>query len=228
MASASSRVLMVGWEAEMTQYGSADLLRNAAVQDVVVASSPDPLNPTTAKALVTALAAPSSVSGTTIIGNVGGITTRPSATFNRPNDTTAYAVGDLVANSTTAGSVVPMAFSVGRLPSAGGMLRRVRLRKSGTGIVNAQFRIHLYSASPTPSNGDNGAWLTDQSAAYVGAFDITVDKVFTDGAAGNGIPLVGNEINFTSQTYYGLIEARAAYVPSAQETFEVLFEDLQN
>jgi hypothetical protein len=37
----------------------------------------------------------------------------PSASFTRPNNTTAYASGQLVANSTTAGSVAPMAFVLG-------------------------------------------------------------------------------------------------------------------
>src|SRR5688572_29350805 len=35
-----------------------------------------------------------------------------SATFNRPADTTAYSIGDLVANNTAAGSVTPLSFTV--------------------------------------------------------------------------------------------------------------------
>lgn len=98
-------------------------------------------------------------------GQVGGLTIRPSASFVRPADTTAYAVGDLVANNTSAGSVTPMSFTVGRDADSGGMIRRIRLRKTGTSVSNALFRLHLYSASPTPSNGDNGAWLTNQAAS---------------------------------------------------------------
>jgi len=160
---------------------------------------------------------------------VGGHTARVSTSFTRPADTIAYASGDLVANSTTAGSVVPMTFAIGRnAGTLGGMIRRIRLRKTGTSTTNAQFRLHLYSSSPTPSNGDNGAWLTDQAANYVGAIDVTCDKVFTDGAAGNGVPVVGSEINFTAATYYGLLEARAGYTPASGETFNVLLEVIQN
>jgi hypothetical protein len=36
-----------------------------------------------------------------------------SASFTRPNDTTAFEANALVANSTTAGSVVPLAVQVG-------------------------------------------------------------------------------------------------------------------
>lgn len=162
------------------------------------------------------------------LGEVGGNTARVSVSFTRPSDTTAYASGDLAANSTTAGSVVPMSFAISRAAGKGGMVRRARLRKTGTSITNASFRLHLYSASPTVSNGDNGAWLTDQSANYVGSIDITCDKAFTDGAAGNGVPNVGSEINFTSDTYYGLLEARAAYTPGSAEQFTLELEMVRN
>lgn len=161
----------------------------------------------------------------------GGIIARPTATFNRPNDTTAYASGDLVANSTTAGSVAAMQFSVARAAAGSGMIRRARIRKTGTGITNASFRLHLYNAAPTASNGDNGAWLTSGSADYVGAFDVTVDRAFTDGAAGNGVPVSGSEVNFklsSGLVLFGLLEARGAYTPASGETFLVELEVIQN
>ena len=54
-----------------------------------------------------------------------------TASFTRPADTTAYASGDLVANSTTAGSVIPMTFVI-RPENRGSMIRRARIKKSGT------------------------------------------------------------------------------------------------
>lgn len=49
-------------------------------------------------------------------GQVGGTTPRVTQTFTRLDEATsgAYAIGDLIANSTTAASVVPITFSVGR------------------------------------------------------------------------------------------------------------------
>lgn len=166
--------------------------------------------------------------GTNALGRVGGFNALVIANFTRPADTTAYAVGDLVANSTTAGSVSPMTFTMSRSAGLGGMLRRVRLRKSNTSITNANFRVHFYSVSPTVSNGDNGAWLTNQVANYVGAVDVTCDRVFTDGASGNGVPNIGNEMNFTADTYYALVEARAAYTPGNAEVFTLELEVLRN
>lgn len=166
--------------------------------------------------------------GENFIGTIGGVTARPVVSFTRPANTTAYASGSLVANSTTAASVTPLQWTVSRATGKGGMVRRVRVRKTGTTITNASFRIHLYTASPAASNGDGGAWLTNQAINYVGSLDVTLDKAFTDGAAGNGTPSVGSEINFTSDTYYGLVEARAAYVPASAETFTIELELQQN
>lgn len=158
-----------------------------------------------------------------------------SANFTRPADTTAYASGDLVANSTTAGSVTPLSWALARTgqQSAAGMIRRARIRKTGTGVTNASFRVHLYRASPTPANGDNGAWSTNKAADYLGALDATVDRAFTDGAAGNGLPVNGSEISFdlsatSGRTLYGLLEARSAYTPTSAEVFTVDIELLQD
>jgi hypothetical protein len=97
----------------------------------------------------------------------------PSASFTRPNDTTAYAVGDLVANATTAGAVLPLQIGLGnQFPNGMTRLTRARLVKSGTGVANASFRVHLYETPPTPANGDNGAWSTDQAAHWLGNIDI--------------------------------------------------------
>jgi hypothetical protein len=164
------------------------------------------------------------------IGAVGGATTNPSANFTRPTDTTPYASGDLVANNVTAGSVTPLSWTVARVAAGSGMVRRARVKKSGTTVTNAQFRLHLYAASPTVTNGDNGVWLSTQSS-YLGSFDVTVDKVFSDAAEGNGAPLIGSEVNFalaSGQTIYGLLEARAAYTPANAEVFTVELEVLQN
>jgi hypothetical protein len=155
----------------------------------------------------------------------------PSASFARPNDTTAYAAGDLVANSTTAGSVVPMQIPLGnQFPNGMTRLNRVRLIKSGTGVANATFRVHLYESSPTPANGDNGAWSTDQAAHWLGSIDIAAMLAFTDGAAGTGAAPAGGEmfLKLAGKTVYALIAALGAYTPAANETFTLILEDVAN
>lgn len=151
-----------------------------------------------------------------------------STSFTRPADTTAYASGDLVANSTTAGSVAPMSWGVTSESGGPGMVRRCRIIKSGTGTTSAAFRLHLYNASPTVANGDNGAWSSNKAANYLGYMDVSAMTAFTDGAMGAGAPAVGYEMNFdldvTTYVLYGLLEARGAYTPASAEVFTVALE----
>lgn len=185
-------------------------------------------------AQITSLTAPVLGAGELHVGQVGGHAATPSANFTRPADTTAYASGDLVANSVTAGSVTPLSWTAARVAAGSGCVRRARLKKSGTTVTNASFRLHLYAASPTLTNGDNGAWLSTQST-YMGAIDLdmsgTSGRVFSDAAEVVGVPVVGSEITFSlgsGQTIYGLLEARAAYTPANAEVFTCELEVFQN
>jgi hypothetical protein len=146
-----------------------------------------------------------------------------SASVTRPADTTAYASGDLVANSTTAGSVVALTFAGLNIPNGPAQIRRVRLAKSGTSITNAAFRVHLFSVlAITAANGDNGALSVNKAANYLGSVDVTVGQAFTDGAFGSAT----TEINAATATgsLFGLIEARGAYTPASAEVFTVTLE----
>lgn len=155
----------------------------------------------------------------------------PQASFTRPGNTTAYASGQLVANSTTAAAVVPLAFTVGGNAMPGMMrLTRVRLFKSGTSATNAAFRAHVYGASPTVANGDGGVWSTSQAAAYLGAIDVPSLKAFTDGCSDIGASAAGSELMLrlaAGNVFYALLEARGAYTPIANEQFTLTLESLE-
>ena len=156
----------------------------------------------------------------------------PTATFTRPGDTTAYASGDLVANSTTAGSVVAPVFTVSRSAVATGQefrIDRIKIAKSTVTTTNASFRIHLFKVAPvTVANGDNAAFSTTGVAGYLGFFDITALQAFTDGAAGF-IATGANAITIdTTSTIACLVEARGAYAPGNAEVFTLTLEVVQN
>ena len=154
----------------------------------------------------------------------------PSATFTRPANTTAYAVGSLVANSVTPGSVVPMTFTLGNAFGQGQLrLTRARLFKSGNNITNATFRIHVYEALPVVTNGDGGAWLSTQAAHWIGNIDVSSMLPFADGAAGTGSCPAGSEIflkTAAGSTLYVLLMALGAYTPASAEQFTVVLEEL--
>lgn len=157
----------------------------------------------------------------------------PSATFTRPGDTTPYTIGDLVANNTTAASVVPLTFSLTNSFGTGAFrLTRARLIKTSIVPTNANFRLHLYAASPTPViNGDNGAWSTPGAANWLGNIDVTTMLAFSDGCAGTGSAAAGSELYIklaAGSTVYGLLEAKAAYTPTSAEVFTVVLEELDS
>jgi hypothetical protein len=183
--------------------------------------------------------------GSAIIGQVGINQTTPGTTngvvvnaqppvlytgntTTRPADTLVYAAGDLLANSTTAGSVTYPTIQVSRAVDQTATLLRMRLRKSGTVFTQGIFRVHLYNAQPTVSNGDNGVWLTNNVANYVGAFDITMTRAFTDGSIGIGNSSEGASLQcvpVSGQNYlFYLIEVRAAYTPISGEVFTPMIE----
>jgi hypothetical protein len=149
--------------------------------------------------------------------------TAASAVFTRPNNTTAYSSGQTVADSTTAGSCHPLIFLI---PTANFKLQRVGMVKSGSGNTNAQFRLHLYSNAPTLANGDGATWSTTQSA-YLGDIDVDMSiRAFTDNAQGFGLFATSDvpaylALNPSTLTIYGVLEARGAYTPLANEIFTV-------
>jgi hypothetical protein len=146
-------------------------------------------------------------------------------------------VGDLIANSGTAGSVTPMQFTVARAVDKAFSIRRLRLKKTGTSLTGASFRLHLFRSSPVVTVGDNGVFangnvLACNEANYMGYFDITMDRQFSDMAKGFGVPNVGSEITgdpFTgTQLIYGLLEARGTYTPANSEVFTAVLEAFQD
>jgi hypothetical protein len=154
----------------------------------------------------------------------------PLQSFTRPANTTAYAVGALVANSTTAAAVVPMTFQLGNMFGQGQLrLTRARLFKSGSTIANASFRIHVYEALPVVSNGDGGAWLSTMAAHWIGNIDVTSMLAFSDGAAGTGSCPAGSEIflkTAAGSQLFCLLMALGAYTPASAEQFSVVLEEL--
>jgi hypothetical protein len=155
------------------------------------------------------------------------------ASFTRPADTNAYAAGDLVANSTTAGSVVPIRFVRSSIGEGGLMIRKLRMRKSTASLTNASFRLFLFSAAPVPTAGDNANFTTSNLSAsngaanFLGRYDITMDQAFSDGAWGRGGNVQGDDMPLTipnGQDLHGLLQASAAYAPGSAEVFAFILE----
>lgn len=158
----------------------------------------------------------------------------PSDSFTRPANTTAYAAGDLVANNTTAGNVVPLTFSVAALGKGNGIIRRLRLYKDDETTTAAIFDVHLFSQAPTVTNGDNGVFAVDTSRYFLGTIsvDMSSGAFATSGDLAKAVA-VSPEIQFdlrsvneAERRLYAFIETGSggSYSPASGELFEVTLE----
>ena len=157
------------------------------------------------------------------------ITNEVTDSFSRPADTTAYTSQDLVANSTTAGSVLPLQFGIQVADGRGVKIVAARIQKSGTGVTNATFTLYLYRSFPVVVNGDNGAFSTD-TASFIGTIAFSTMSAFTDDAL-QTVDLGDDDAVRVylraTDTIYGLLKAEAAYTPASAETFYVFLNTEQ-
>lgn len=150
-----------------------------------------------------------------------------TASFVRPADTTAYASGDLIANSTTAGSVVLLNFG-----SVDGVIEGGRIRKTSNTTANTAFRMWLYQlplsvdlTALTVANGDNGALSLSTLANFLGRMSCAAMETHASLTQAWGPLSCDDALRYVcnGQRLIGALEARAAYAPASAETFEVTF-----
>lgn len=161
----------------------------------------------------------------------GDIIINPSANFTRLANTTAYASGQLIANSATAGSVVPLSWTASRIATGNFRITRVRMSLSGKSVTNTNFRIHFFNASPGFANGDGGTFTPSVLADEVCEMDVTIGLAGSDVSMGYGASNQGVACDValaSGSTLYGAVEARAAYTPVSGETVTVIPEVHQN
>ena len=219
-----------------------------ATQPVSVASQPLPTGASTEATLAAASAKlPATLGQKTSVNSmavvvasdqsalpVAGNYTAATGNFTRPANTTAYAAGQIISNSVTAGSCAPITLTVARASNTTGAIRRASLKVNDSAWLNATVRVHLFQDSPTFSAGDGGTLTANLTeSGYLGYLDVTIDRSFASTTVkGHGVPAVGAEINFTpssgTQNIFAVLEARSAVTPAASKVFTVVVEALQN
>ena len=149
------------------------------------------------------------------------------ATFTRPANTTAYAAGDLIANSVTAGSVVPLSFTGATLGGSGGsgFVTGGQLTKSGS--VACSIRVHILKTSHAVTNGDNGLLVFTSLDVdnYIGFVDFTFDGTALT-AIGSSSAEVATAYDWalpyvlsSTDTLYFFLQAKTAFTPANAGTF---------
>lgn len=151
-----------------------------------------------------------------------GITRKASASFTRPADTNAYAANDAVNNSTSAPAALTFSNVVG-WPSGAGYVVGGKLVTSGDTVASGNFRLWLFTASPTMAN-DNAAYglLNSEREELIGYLDFTLET--EDTTAGNTAVAFNHAAripiqNSADRHLYGLLVAENAYTPESAQTF---------
>jgi hypothetical protein len=140
-----------------------------------------------------------------------------TASKTRPADTTAYAAGDVIAESASAGTVWTFA-NIG--PTAGRILitsvsLQIAVAALPAGI--GAFRVHLYDASPTAIN-DNAAFdlPSGDRAKYLGFVEVGAPEDLGSTLwAQNDDVRKQIKLAVSSTTLYGVVETRAAFTPTS-------------
>jgi hypothetical protein len=144
-----------------------------------------------------------------------------AASKTRPNDTTAYAALDVIAESDSAGTVWTF---TGVGPSGGGkvivdaMTLEIDIASIPSGM--GAFRLHLYSTSPTAIN-DNTAFNlpSGDRAKYLGYVEtptpIDLGATLWSETESMSFP-VRKQVTLASSTVYGILQTVAAFTPAAQ------------
>lgn len=143
-----------------------------------------------------------------------------SQTITRPADVTAYTAGDLVANSTTAGSVTAFTWDAkGNIAES--KLQSAIVRKSAASVTNASFRLWVFDADKAVTNGDNGAIAPTNMNNFLGTLSGSASFGGTAGAVcPMGVDTQG-AIWPANGKLYGLLEVTGAYTPASAETFAI-------
>ncbi|RVC47569.1 hypothetical protein EN781_00080 [Mesorhizobium sp. M4A.F.Ca.ET.090.04.2.1] len=169
--------------------------------------------------------------GTNLIGKVKTkFIEAVAATMTRPNDTSAYAANDAIANSTTAGSVTPFSFTMSDVNDDLVTIERLRLITTDTGVAGKALRMWLFRASPTVGAGDNAAF-SNPRATFIGSLSGTM-RTFSDGSGGIFVPDEGARIitlpTSGGKTVFGLLQTLEAIAsPLAQSTWIATLEGFQ-
>jgi hypothetical protein len=155
-----------------------------------------------------------------------------TASYTRPNDTNAYTAGDVLAESTSAPTVLTFK---GAIRNGNSILKAALCIDSVAAGTKPDLELWLFHTAPTAVNDNAAFTITDAEALTLAgivpfavatfqasALNCACQKLALD------LPLKGSigSRAMASQDLYGIVVVRNAYTPAANEvfTFSLLIE----
>lgn len=146
-------------------------------------------------------------------------------TKTRPANTTAYAVGDVINESASAGTV--WTFPLGSAYKRDLLITNTKLIMGSAVSTALQADLYLFKESPTSGN-DNGAdSITDaqiKSCIGVVSFDTRLATAAQSVYTVN--PNIQCHLGEEDNNIYGVLIARNAYVPESAEVFDIVLTSI--
>lgn len=147
-----------------------------------------------------------------------------TANFTRPSDTTAYAVGDVVCNSTSAPTVLTFS-GMANSNGLGGVLQTAFLYLGSNPSTKPVYDLFLFDTSPTIDNDNSTFTPTDtEILTCVGVISFGVGiPGDTTGTGTNTVyqanPMLSYICASGATALYGVLVARNAVTPTSADTY---------
>lgn len=162
---------------------------------------------------------------------VRGLNHTPRGKFTRPADANIYAAGDVIADSTSAPTILTFA-GMAKGDSGCGIIQGAVLTSSANGTPKPDLELWIFDVAPAVTN-DNAAFAVTNADLLnlvgiipfpVGSFKVGLSGA---GASGNvvcevdnlGIPF--NTLSTTPNTLFGQLVVRNAYTPISAEVIQI-------
>ena len=158
-----------------------------------------------------------------------------SGSFTRPNDTTAYAAGDHVINSTSSPTANAIA-GCARINGGSGTIMNAILIDSANMATPIMPEVWIFDTPWTPDNDNAAITPADAECATVVAiiqFNTMAVGDATSGAGGNRVfvsdPIAkGFVCGAASTSLFWMLVTRSAFTPVAQEVFTLRLNIVQD
>lgn len=150
---------------------------------------------------------------------------KATTSFTRPADTTAYAIGDSVANSTTSPTVFQLDLSTfGAVNGQSIEIKKIAIVSSAKQVTLPLFNIYLSPVTFTATNDNSALDIADAVIEAGGSWTYCDEQYYTAGNArisksNLSIPFV---LATNDTKIYGTIQANNAYTPVSAEKFTVI------
>jgi hypothetical protein len=203
-----------------TPHHNLDVLASAALDATSLGARTDAKSTATDATAVSAIALLKQISASVQAPPPQGY--GATVQLTRPNDTSAYAAGDVIGAAT--GSTAALTFSnVG--PSGGEIvITSASLMIEASALISGElsYRLYLYRVTPPSAPGDNAAWdiPSGDRASCLGFVDLgaPVDLGSTLYVEQNGI---NKQVKLAGTNLYGLLVTNGAFTPTANRVHDI-------